>query len=76
MPPPQPTSITLRGETFSYEDFVTGQRQNRSVVGEFEEKTWGATLSGATIIRRSAIGLDASGRTMFIALGMIVATKR
>ena len=34
-----------------------------------DAKAWGATLSGATIIRRSAIGLDASGRTMFIALG-------
>jgi len=43
------TDQDLRGETFSYEDFVTGQRQNRSVVGEFEEKTWGATLSGPII---------------------------
>lgn len=43
------TDQDMRGETFSYEDFVTGQRQNRSVVGEFEEKTWGATLSGPII---------------------------
>lgn len=43
------TDDGLRGENFSYEDFVTGQRQNRVVSGEFEEKTWGATLSGPII---------------------------
>lgn len=34
-----------------------------------DAKAWGATLSGATIIRRSALGLDAAGRTLYVALG-------
>ena len=43
------TNQDMRGEKFSYKDFVTGQRQNRSITGEFEEKTWGVTLSGPII---------------------------
>lgn len=34
-----------------------------------DAKSWGATLSGATIIRRSAIGLDPTGQVMFVAMG-------
>lgn len=30
---------------------------------------WGKAVSGETIIRRSAIGLDASGRTLFVGIG-------
>ena len=40
------TNDGLQGNSFSYEDFVTGVRQNREVGGEFEQTTWGATLSG------------------------------
>lgn len=43
------TSDSLQGDSFSYEDMTTGQRINRSVTGEFEEKTWGATLTGPII---------------------------
>ncbi|WEK41313.1 MAG: TonB-dependent receptor [Candidatus Brevundimonas colombiensis] len=43
------TDQDLRGETFSYKDFVSGQRQDRSLTGEFEDKTWGATLRGPII---------------------------
>jgi hypothetical protein len=32
-------------------------------------KGWGATVSGDTVIRRSAIGVDKSGRVLFYALG-------
>lgn len=32
-------------------------------------KNWGATVSGETVIRRSAIGIDKSGRVLFYALG-------
>jgi len=32
-------------------------------------KNWGATVSGETVIRRSAIGVDKSGRVLFYALG-------
>ncbi|MEJ7731566.1 MAG: hypothetical protein WKG00_20425 [Polyangiaceae bacterium] len=30
---------------------------------------WGATLEGSTVIRRSAIGLDETGRVLFIGIG-------
>ena len=43
------TNEGLQGDTFSYEDFVTGQRQNRQLSGEFDETTWGASLSGPII---------------------------
>ena len=43
------TGDSLQGDSFSYKDFVTGNRENRSVTGEFEETTWGATLSGPII---------------------------
>lgn len=32
-------------------------------------KNWGATVSGETVIRRSAIGVDKSGHVLFYALG-------
>jgi hypothetical protein len=31
--------------------------------------TWGAALGGATVVRRSAIGLDPSRRTLYVGLG-------
>jgi hypothetical protein len=31
-------------------------------------KKWGATLEGDTVIRRSAVGLDASGKTLFVGI--------
>lgn len=43
------TNEGLQGNSFSYEDFVTGQRQNRSLSGQFEETTWGASLGGPII---------------------------
>jgi hypothetical protein len=38
-------------------------------------KNWGATVSGETIIRRSAIGVDASGKVLFYALGEAVSAQ-
>lgn len=43
------TNEGLRGDSFSYEDFRTGQRFDRTVDAEFEETTYGATLSGPII---------------------------
>lgn len=43
------TNDSLQGDTFSYEDFQTGQRFDRALTGEFDETTWGATLSGPII---------------------------
>lgn len=35
----------------------------------FDENThWGAALGGGTVVRRSAVGLDASGHTLFMAI--------
>ena len=43
------TSDSMQGDTFSYEDMTTGQVNNRTVSGDFEETTWGATISGPII---------------------------
>lgn len=36
---------------------------------------WGATLDGDTIIRRSAIGLDATGRVLYVGIGDFTTAK-
>ncbi|MCK6588108.1 MAG: phosphodiester glycosidase family protein [Polyangiaceae bacterium] len=38
-------------------------------------RSWGSTVSGETIIRRSAIGIDTSGRVLFYALGEAVTSE-
>lgn len=38
-------------------------------------RSWGSTVSGETIIRRSAIGIDATGRVLFYALGEAVTSE-
>ncbi|MFC0634782.1 TonB-dependent receptor [Brevundimonas balnearis] len=44
------TDADMQGDTFTYEDFQTGQTRNVDLSGsEFEETTWGATLSGPII---------------------------
>lgn len=47
---------------------------NPGLLHEFN-RNWGATVSGETIIRRSAIGLDASGRILYYALGDAVTAQ-
>lgn len=46
-----------------YED---GQLHPKLQAGS--EKKWGATLDGETVIRRSAIGVDGEGRTLFVGI--------
>ncbi len=36
---------------------------------------WGAAVDGATIIRRSAMGIDGRGETLFVGLGEAVSTR-
>jgi hypothetical protein len=38
-------------------------------------KNWGATVSGETVIRRSAIGVDRTGRVLFYGLGEAVTAQ-
>jgi hypothetical protein len=38
-------------------------------------KNWGATVSGETVIRRSAIGVDKSGHVLFYGLGEAVTAQ-
>ena len=33
-----------------------------------DSKNWGATIEGSTVIRRSAVGLDAQGKTLFVGI--------
>ena len=42
---------------------------NERLKGEFRSRKWGAAAGGDREIRRSAIGLDESGRTLFYAFG-------
>jgi hypothetical protein len=50
------------------------QGELNAKLGEYN-KNWGATVSGETVIRRSAIGIDASGRTLFYGLGEAVTAQ-
>jgi hypothetical protein len=43
------TGNDYQGDSYSYEDFQTGNVVNRSVTAEFEETSYGATLSGPII---------------------------
>src|SRR5262249_13702838 len=38
-------------------------------------RNWGATVSGETVIRRSAIGVDKTGRVLFYGLGEAVTAQ-
>ncbi len=48
---------------------------NTQLEGVEYNKNWGATVSGETVIRRSAIGLDKSGRVLFYGLGEAVTAQ-
>ncbi|MDZ4363703.1 TonB-dependent receptor [Brevundimonas sp.] len=43
------TGSDYQGDSYSYEDFITGNRIDRQVTAEFEETSYGATLSGPII---------------------------
>ncbi|WP_437683294.1 phosphodiester glycosidase family protein [Sorangium sp. So ce131] len=70
----------LRGE----EPRMSGYRQTPPCLveqGELHEalydsnRDWGATVSGETVIRRSALGLDATGKLLFYGLGEAVTAR-
>ena len=46
---------------------VEGGRMHRGLMDE-STKRWGATLEGGAVIRRSAIGLSADGRRLFVGI--------
>ncbi len=43
-------------------------RRLHRVLASGAEKHWGATLDGDTVIRRSAIGLDSTGKVLFVGI--------
>lgn len=43
------TDQDLQGDTFAFDDLASGLQRNFLLTGEFEEKTYGATLSGPII---------------------------
>jgi hypothetical protein len=51
-----------------------GKVNNALEAGEYN-RNWGATVSGETVIRRSAIGLDKTGRVLFYGLGEAVTAE-
>jgi hypothetical protein len=50
-------------------------KTNTQLEGVEYNKNWGATVSGETVIRRSAIGVDKSGRVLFYGLGEAVTAQ-
>jgi Phosphodiester glycosidase len=50
--------------------------KTNSALDDFEyTKNWGATVSGETVIRRSAIGIDKAGRVLFYGFGDAVTAQ-
>jgi hypothetical protein len=54
---------------------VENGKTNTQLEGVEYNKNWGATVSGETVIRRSAIGVDRSGRVLFYAIGEAVTAQ-
>jgi hypothetical protein len=54
---------------------VQAGKVNDALEGGEYNRNWGATVSGETVIRRSAIGLDKSGRVLFYGLGEAVTAQ-
>ena len=54
---------------------VEGGKINTVLEGGEYSKNWGATVSGETVIRRSAIGIDRSERVLFYGLGEAVTAE-
>nr|AYM54511.1 hypothetical protein [Racemicystis crocea] len=54
---------------------VEGGEVNAVLEDNQYNRNWGATVSGDTVIRRSAVGIDASGHTLFYALGDAVTAQ-
>ncbi len=48
---------------------------NNALEGGEYNRNWGATVSGETVIRRSAIGVDKTGRVLFYGLGEAVTAQ-
>lgn len=53
---------------------VEDGKMNAALDAEYS-KNWGATVSGETVIRRSAIGVDKSGTTLFYGFGDAVTAQ-
>jgi hypothetical protein len=53
---------------------VENEKTNSALDLEYS-KNWGATVSGETVIRRSAIGIDKSGTTLFYGFGEAVTAQ-
>jgi hypothetical protein len=54
---------------------VTQGKVNTALESVEYNKNWGATVSGETVIRRSAIGVDRSGHVLFYGLGEAVTAQ-
>ncbi len=54
---------------------VQSGKVHETLEGVEYNKNWGATVSGETVIRRSAIGLDKTGRVLFYGLGEAVTAQ-
>jgi Phosphodiester glycosidase len=54
---------------------VQSGKVNETLEGGEYNRNWGSTVSGETVIRRSAIGLDKTGKVLFYGLGEAVTAQ-
>lgn len=71
----KPTEPTMLGYRQTPPCLVEEGKINNALEATEYNRNWGATVSGETVIRRSAIGIDKSGRTLFYGLGEAVTAQ-
>jgi hypothetical protein len=76
---PWPSVKETEGSMSAYRQtppcLVQGGKVNDTLESGEYNRNWGATVSGETVIRRSAIGLDKSGKVLFYGLGEAVTAQ-
>jgi hypothetical protein len=69
------TEPTMRAYRQTPPCLVQGGKLNNALEGGEYNRNWGSTVSGETVIRRSAIGLDKMGHVLFYGLGEAVTAE-
>lgn len=72
-----PTLAPTEGEMVAYRQTPACLVEQGELNAKLSDvnKNWGATVSGETVIRRSAIGIDKTGKTLFYGLGEAVTAQ-
>ena len=70
-----PTAATLTAYRQTPPCLLEQGAMNPVLVADPKTRRWGTSETGDTVIRRSALGLDASGKTLFYGLGEWITPK-